>query len=93
MYQAHPFNLGYCILPSKVASDTSFLSRLWTDLARMLTDFRPRVTSNVPRISAILVLLQLRKGASGATFEGKIQQPKLKERGLLMDRVFESRKG
>ena len=31
--RARPFNLGCCILPSKVASDTSFLSHLWTDLA------------------------------------------------------------
>ena len=34
-----PLNLGRCILPSEVASDTPFLVRLWTDLAEKLVDF------------------------------------------------------
>ena len=32
-------NLGFCILPSKVASNTPFFGRLWTDLAKTLVDF------------------------------------------------------
>ena len=33
------FNLGWRFLPSKVASDTKFLGRLWTDYAKNLGDF------------------------------------------------------
>ena len=34
-----PLNLGWCFLPSKVVSDTSFLGRLWKDLAKILGDY------------------------------------------------------
>ena len=40
-----PLNLGLCFLPSKVASDTPFLGRLWTVLAKFWVDFRSRVRS------------------------------------------------
>ena len=33
------FKLGWRFLPSKVASDTKFLGRLWTDYAKNLGDF------------------------------------------------------
>ena len=39
MYRVRPLNLGWCFLPSKVASDTPFLGRLWTDLATILVHF------------------------------------------------------
>ena len=35
MFRVGPFHLGWCFLPSKVVSDTSFLGRLLTDLAKM----------------------------------------------------------
>ena len=47
MIRGRPFNLGCCILPLKVASDTYFRGRLWADLAEILMDFPPRVSTNV----------------------------------------------
>ena len=37
--RARPLNLGWCFLPSNVASDAPFLGRLWTNLAKILVDF------------------------------------------------------
>ena len=37
--RARPFNLGCCIMPSKVVSCTYFLRHLWTHLAKTLMDF------------------------------------------------------
>ena len=36
--RVRPLNLGWCFLPSKDASDTPFLGRLWTNLAAILVD-------------------------------------------------------
>ena len=43
MRRVRPLNLGWCFFPSKVASDTPFLGRLWTDLENILVDFWSRV--------------------------------------------------
>ena len=50
------------ILPSKVYSDTSFLSHLWTDLAEMLLYFWPTVRSKVHQILIKSVYRPPRKG-------------------------------
>ena len=50
--RVRPCNLSLRILPSKVASDTPFLGRLWTDLAKILLDFISRVRPNVYQVSA-----------------------------------------
>ena len=39
MSRHRPLNLGFCILPPKVALDTPFLGCLCTDLAETLVDF------------------------------------------------------
>ena len=52
MDRVRPLNLGWCFFPLKVASDTPFLGRRWTNLATILVDFWSRVRSNVYQISA-----------------------------------------
>ena len=72
-----PLNLGCCILPSKVASDKPFLSRLWTDLAENYEDFCPRVyTKFQPNQST--------NDQDDATLESNLRQPKLKGRILFI---------
>ena len=39
MARVRPCNVGWRVLPSKVVSDTPFLSCLWTDLAKILVHF------------------------------------------------------
>ena len=84
--RARPFNLGCYILPSKVASYAPFLSCLWTKLAEI--QWTLQVTTLVEKsinISAKCVHKWLRKYVQVATFEGKIQQPKLKGRALSIN--------
>ena len=52
MYRGGLSNLYFLIFLSKVESDTPFLGRLWTDMAKTLVDFYPRVWSKV-QISVI----------------------------------------
>ena len=44
-------NLDFCILPSKVASDTPFLGNLWTNVAETLVDLWPRICQFQPILS------------------------------------------
>ena len=84
MSRVCPFNLGWCFFPSKVASDTPFLSPLWTNLAKIWYTFDLTLDQKSTNIFEKSVHRQLRKGVSHATFEGKTRQPKLQGRTLYM---------
>ena len=71
-----PFNLGCCILPFKVASDTPFLSCVRADLVEILWTYNVTLGQNSMNISAKSVHKWLRKDVSDANFEDKIQQLK-----------------
>ena len=73
--RVRPFNLGWCFLPSKVVSDTPFLSPVWTNLAKIqytldLTLVHKNICQICPQVY-------------DTTFEGQTRQPKLKGRTLL----------
>ena len=76
--RVRPLNLGWCLLPSKVAPDTPFLSRLWANLAKTWVDFWSRVRSNMYQISAKLVDRRPR----WRNFCRKKHKPKFKGRTL-----------
>ena len=52
--RVRPLNLGWCFLPPKVASDTPFLGRLWTDLAKILVGFL------VALVAAVVLVVPMR---------------------------------
>ena len=73
---------GFCILPLIVASYALFLRCLWTNLAEIQWTFVVTLGEKSINISAKSAHKRPRKYVSEATFDGKIQQPKLKGRPL-----------
>ena len=74
-------------MPSKFASYAPFLSCLETNFAEIQWTSLVILGEKSINISAVSVYKWLRKNVSDATFEGKIQQPELKERALMMRRA------
>ena len=69
--RVRPFNLGWCFFPSKVVSDTPFLSPLWTILAKNVYTFDLTLEQKSTKIFAKSVHRQLRKEVYDTTIEGK----------------------
>ena len=61
---------------------------MWADLVEILWTFNVTLGQHSMNISAKSVHKWLRKDVSDATLEGKMQQPKLKGRPLVITPLF-----
>ena len=77
-------NLGWSFLPSKVPSDTPFLSPWCTNLTEIWYTFNLTQVTKRVKIFAKLIHQGLRYGVSDGTFEAKKDQPKLDIRTMHM---------